>query len=117
MKRYIVAIAIMLAVIAGIVIGTLVNNATATAPTDGLAVERKLVESWNQFAASLEAQTALLKDLNDDYMAHNPMRTTYPPDIRKAQRVRRVTTWDAVIREQENQLSLMKAMRQAEGAY
>jgi hypothetical protein len=87
------------------------------AKAQGLKAETVVIESWNYFSHSVEAQNALLEDIEHDYKAHNPTGTVYAPDVRKVQRERRINTWDAIIKEQEFQLRQMKAIREAEGHY
>lgn len=74
--------------------------------------ERRIIKPWNEFLTSIERQKEPLDELNQNLVTYSPGKVNFVPG--SPVRQRRVELFDAVIHEQEYQLTRLREMRRIE---
>ena len=109
----------LLEILAASIIGFFIGLAIAWTPAtlaNDLTAEMGVIRSWNKAFSTLETENTNLQELSDSYERNPPGKVLLTPDVRAAQKKRRLELIDAVINSHDERIPHLRNLRQFEEA-
>ncbi len=75
-----------------------------------------VVRSWNEAVATIEPENEMFRELFDSYKRNPPARVVLAPDVRAAQKKRRLSLIAGIIDIHEERIRAMRRLAKAEEA-